>query len=67
MTRDEILHILRNPHGKSAEEVRNARLEACNLIEAADEWNRQNIVLRGLLFDGYIDAIDAVMSGGDEE
>ena len=31
---NEILHILRNPYGKSKEEIRQAMLQAANLIES---------------------------------
>lgn len=33
MTTHEILHIIRNPLGKSEEEVRQARIDAADLIE----------------------------------
>lgn len=32
-TIDTVLHVLRNPYGRSSEEVRWARLAACDLIE----------------------------------
>lgn len=33
MDTQEILHILRNPYGKSEDEIRTAQLAACNRIE----------------------------------
>ena len=37
MTRNEAIHILRNPHGYSEERIREARLKACDEIEALEE------------------------------
>lgn len=34
METDQILHILRNPYGKTAAEIRGAQLEACDKIES---------------------------------
>lgn len=49
MTRRECIHILRNPWGHSAEEVKSAQLMACDEIEALEEayknmrdWAEQN-------------------------
>lgn len=46
---NKILHILRNPYGFTEDEIRAARLEACNLIERykdayrnMKEWAEKN-------------------------
>lgn len=37
MPKDKILHVLRNPDGWFEDTIREARLQACNLIEAQDK------------------------------
>ena len=36
METKKILHILRNPYGKSSEEIREAQLTACDLLD--EKW-----------------------------
>lgn len=37
MKRHDILHILRNPYGRSSEEIRQAQLAACDEIESLQD------------------------------
>ena len=43
MTKNEILHILRNPYGWTEDEVRRARLEAADLIEGLWRELREDV------------------------
>lgn len=49
MTKDRCIHILRNPHGHEAAEIREAQLKACDEIEALEaayinmrDWAEKN-------------------------
>jgi len=67
MTIHQILHILRNPYGKTEAEIRRARLAACGYIVEACEVLQTIIDHDGKLTGGDFATIRALLAKLDEK